>query len=129
MIPYQYPYMYPRAENPQIQPQPIQSLNLQPQSQAVCYFVRDNSEMGNINLMPNIVYIGINSAVKELYLRKLNNDGNIDSETYKLESGKQEKNDVQLILDRLTVIEDKLEARNVGKSGSDVHNQPVQKRS
>ena len=128
MLPYQYPYMYPRAENPQVHPQPIQSLNLQPQSQAICYFVRDNSEMGNINLMPNIVYIGINGSAKEMYLRKLNNDGNIDFETYKLESGKQEKNDVQLILDRLTVIEEKLEAKNAGKPATNVHEQASAKR-
>lgn len=132
MIP---PYMIPQQQNPYaarlaalegIQPQTIQSLQQQPQ--AVCYFVRDGAEMANINLMPNIVYIGINSQAKELYLRRLSNDGNIEVETYKLESGKQEKNDIQIILDRLNTIEAKLEARDAGKSTANVHDQQTAKR-
>lgn len=121
MMQQQSPYATRLAAMEGLQPQTIQSLHQQPQ--AVCYFVNGAPEMGNINLMPNIVYIGINSQGKELYLRKLNNDGTTSFETYKLESGKQEKNDIQIILDRLNGIEEKLEAKNVGKSNPNVHGQ------
>lgn len=127
MMPQQSPYATRLAAMEGLQPQTIQSLHQQPQ--AVCYFVNGAPEMGNINLMPNIVYIGINSQNKELYLRKLNNDGTTDFETYKMESGKQEKNDIQIILDRLSTIEQKLEARDAGKITTNVHGQQITKRS
>ena len=127
MMPQPNPYANRLAAMEGIQPQTIQSLQQQPQ--AICYFVQGATEMANINLMPNIVYIGINSQGKELYLRKLNTDGNIEFETYRLESGKQEKNDIQIILDRLNGIEQKLEEKNnVGKVTANVHEQQTSKR-
>ena len=127
MMPQPNPYATRLAAMEGIQPQTIQSLQQQPQ--AICYFVQGATEMSNINLMPNIVYIGINTSAKELYLRKLNTDGNIEFETYRLESGKQEKNDIQVILDRLNAIEDKLEAKNnAGKVTANVHDQQTAKR-
>ena len=62
--------------------------------------------------MPNVFYLGINRDNKEIYVRRMNNDGNIEVETYSLSTGKEEKTDLKIIADRLDVIEKKLEGKN-----------------
>ena len=102
-----------RQQNPQI----IQNLSRQVQPQAFCYFVKSPNDLTGINIMPNGYYMGINLDNKEIYLRKMNNDGNIELETYSLLSEKKEKTDFQAIFDRLDNIEKKI---------SDISNTPRQ---
>lgn len=100
-----YPYnMY--------QPQTIQNVTQQIQKQASCYFVKAPEELAGVNIMPNIFYLGINREGKEIYVRRMNNDGNIELETYTLASGKKEKTDIQAILERLDNIESRLKGVN-----------------
>lgn len=90
--------------------QPIQ--NVTQQSQAMCFFVRTPNDLVRSDIMPNIFYLGINRDNKEIYVRRMNNDGNIEVETYQLSSGVEEKTDLKLIVERLDKIEKKLEGRN-----------------
>ena len=92
----------------QPQTQAIQNVNQQVQKQAACYFVKAPEELAGVNIMPNIFYLGINREGKEIYVRRMNNDGNIELETYTLSSGKKEKNELQAIVDRLNSIENKI---------------------
>lgn len=88
------------------QQQPIQNLNVQPQSQ--CYFVKSPNELNNINVMPNHYYLGINADSNEIYVKRMNNDGLLEIKTYSLKSEEKEKTDFQIISERLDGIEKKL---------------------
>lgn len=101
-------------QQPWSQPQPIQNLNQPIQPQASCYFVNSPDELSSVNLMPNNVYLGINQNTKEIYVRKMDNNGLIQLETYTMASNVEEKNDYKLILEQLTEINQKLgkETRN-----------------
>lgn len=83
--------------------QPIQTIQ-QSQPQAVCYFVSSKSDMQNIQVQPNIFYIGINRQAKEIYVRSWNNDGLIDFDTYSLSTGEQESTELKTIMDKLDLI-------------------------
>lgn len=88
--------------------QPIQNVTQQTQSQASCYFVKTPEELAGLNIMPNVFYLGINRDNKEVYIRRMNNDGNIEVEKYIQASGVKEKTELQTIIDRLNRIEHKL---------------------
>lgn len=81
------------------------------QPQANTYFVRNIADLNGLNVMPNNYYVGINQDKKEIYVRRMNNDGNIEVETYALLSEKKEKTDLQAIFDRLDEIEKKITQR------------------
>jgi hypothetical protein len=99
--PYGYGYNQPQT-------QAIQNVNQQIQKQAACYFVKAPEELAGVNVMPNIFYLGINREGKEIYVRRMNNDGNIEVEKYTLSSGVKEKTELQTIVERLDRIEKKL---------------------
>lgn len=101
-------------------PQPIQSMN-QIQPQAVCYFVANAGELSNLNIMPNTFFLGLNTTAKEIYVRRMNNDGNIEVETYTLASGTQEKKEYELIMEQLIAINQKL-ATPVKENNNDERN-------
>lgn len=100
--------------------QPIQNMNqIQTQPQASCFFVNTVEDLNNIqNITPNNVYLGINQGTKEIYVRKMNNNGIIELETYSLTSNIEEKNDYKLILEQLAIINEKL----TGKENRDESN-------
>lgn len=88
-------------------PQTIQTLqSVEPQVR--CYFVTTAADLSNFPIQPSTVYIGINKAAKEIYLRQWNMDGNIDFETYHLASGTQEQPELKGIMTKLEAIEAKL---------------------
>ncbi len=91
--------------------QPIQSFEIQPQFS--CYMVKNENDLAGVNVMPNAVYIGLNADAKEIYLRKMNNDGKIEVESYVLKSAQKEKTEVQAILERLYSIEQKISQRQL----------------
>lgn len=90
------------------QPQTIQNVAQPPQPQLYSYFVKQATDLATPNIMPNTLYLGINRDAKEIYIRRMNNDGNIELETYALSSGKKEKSELQVIVERLDSIEQKL---------------------
>lgn len=96
---------YPQTQ--QIHQQQVQTI----QPQANTYFVRSIADLNGLNVMPNNYYVGINQDKKEIYVRRMNNDGNIEVETYALLSEKKEKTDLQAIFDRLDEIEKKITQR------------------
>jgi hypothetical protein len=99
---------------PQYQPQMPQIQNIQPQSPLVkCFFVSGKNELQNLQVEPNVVYIGINKTTKEIYLKSWNNNGIIESETYTIAEEVSEETELQQIMKRLKNIEDKLDERNV----------------
>lgn len=94
----------------QPQAQPIQNLNQLQQPQALCCLVNQVNDINNISPMPNTYYLGLNLANKEIYLKHLTNDGITSIETYSLASDRQEKGTLQVIAERLDIIENKLNA-------------------
>lgn len=98
----------PMAQQMQQPTQTIQQLNQQVQKQASCYFVKAAQELASVNVQPNVYYLGINSDKSEIYVRRMNNDGNIEAETYVKASEQKEKTEMQKILERLDAIEKKL---------------------
>ncbi len=119
--------MYPNYNDPYFRySQPIQNVSQQVQSQASCYFVKTPEELTGLNVMPNVFYLGINRDKKEIYLRRMNNDGNIETESYSLSGGMEEKNDIKTILERLENIERRLnESVNKQFSNGSVTESPV----
>lgn len=142
--PQQYVPMQPMAQNmnmsapvqmtPQPQPQQTNQMPQQPaqpanfiknyqvpqtQERAECFYVDSAKDMQSMNTEPNIVYIGINKTAKEVYIRSWNNDGNIDFETYTKSSGKQEKDTLHSIMDKLDDILNKLPNQSKGVKGYD----------
>lgn len=98
----------PMAQQMQQPTQTIQQLNQQVQKQASCYFVKAAQELASVNVQPNVYYLGINSDKSEIYVRRMNNDGNIEAETYVKASEQKEKTEMQKILERLDAIEKKI---------------------
>lgn len=94
-------------------PQTIQTL--QPQVQ--CYSVTSSSDISNIPVMPGVVYAGFNVNGNEIYLRQMNNDGNIDFKTFVLSSGVQEQSDLKAISAALDEIKEFIKG---GKNESNV---------
>lgn len=86
--------------------QPIQTMQIQPQ--ASCFFVKSASDLTGVNVMPNVFYVGLSPDNKEIYVRKMNNDGNIELETYALKTEQKQKSELQTISERLDAIEKKL---------------------
>lgn len=93
---------------PMQQPQTIQNVAQTISPQLYSYFVKQAADLATPNIMPNTLYLGINSGQKEIYIRRMNNDGNIELETYVLSSGKKEKSELQVIVERLDSIEQKI---------------------
>jgi hypothetical protein len=120
------PMMFNNAYNPQMynngynQPmQNIQQVNTPAvQKQASCYFVKTADELSGVNIMPNTYYLGINRDNNEIYVRRMNNDGIIEAETYVKASEKKEKSEMQNILECLKRIENKItpEVKDVSTS-------------
>lgn len=109
-----YPGYMPNSNMYGVQPQAIQQYQSQT-PQSICYFVNSVNELGNLRVMPNFYYLGINKDSKEIYVRRMNNDGNIEVETYTLKSEEKQKSENELIAERLSNIETLL--KQGGKNG------------
>lgn len=86
------------------QGQKIQNLSSVIQNEVQVFYVNNPQDMERINPMQNVVYIGINSSTKEIYVRQLNGIGLIDFDVYVRQSGEQQKNDLTKILEKLDEI-------------------------
>lgn len=93
------------------QQQPMQPLqSYQPQMQTM--FVSKVDDMNRFSIMPNTMYVGINQASKEVYIRQMNNDGLTELNTYSLASETQEKGTLQKILERIESLETTLKGQS-----------------
>lgn len=93
------------------QQQPMQPLqSYQPQMQTM--FVGKVDDMNRFSIMPNTLYIGINQASKEVYIKQMNNDGLTELNTYSLASETQEKGTLQKILERIESLETTLKGQS-----------------
>ena len=93
------------------QQQPMQPLqSYQPQMQTM--FVGKVDDMNRFSIMPNTLYIGINQASKEIYIKQMNNDGLTELNTYSLVSETQEKGTLQKILERIESLETTLKGQS-----------------
>lgn len=104
--------LFGNGQGQTIQTQTIQTI--QPlQTQVVCYFVSSPKDLENVQLTPNVVYIGFNTTTKEIYRRCINNNGIIEFETYKAgEPPKVYDAEFKVLNDKLESIEAKLGGRN-----------------
>lgn len=111
--PYQPPAMrLSQLEQQYAQPQMQTIQNLQGiQPQVQCFFVSNQSDLLNIQLMPGTVHIGINKAVNEIYVRQWNMDGNIELETYKKESATEQMPEIRAIMAKLEAIENQIKEK------------------
>ena len=108
--PYGMPQMPQAPQTPQIpHGQTIQTIDKPMDSQSFCYFVKSIEDMKNVKVIPGAYYIGINEDADEMYVRKVKeDDGTTVSKKYVLASDSHEKTPIELILERLDVIEEKL---------------------
>jgi hypothetical protein len=109
-----YPYMHRPV------PQPIQSISQPAQQQIIPYSVKSASELANMPVMPNTIYLGINSDGKELYVRKMNLDGNVELNTYGLINGTKEKTELQAIADKIDEMKSLIANMGVKHESTDV---------
>ena len=78
------------------------------QPQLRCFYVNSYQEMQRIPTNPNVFCVGINLNSKEMYVKQMNSMGIADIITYKEVSNEQEKNLPVMILEKLSLIEQKL---------------------
>lgn len=98
------PYLNYQQRLMQMDQQPLQPMqNYTPQMQAM--FVSGVDDLNKLQIMPNVVYIGINKALKEVYIKQMNYDGLTEFNTYSLASEKQEKGNIEKILEKLESLE------------------------
>ncbi|MBQ9235443.1 MAG: hypothetical protein IJ184_03145 [Alphaproteobacteria bacterium] len=88
-----------------VQPQTLQTVSRKSEPQVMCYAVKSPNDLAGFNLLADMMYIGINQADKEVYIRKMDDKGIAEVETYKRTAESQEKSELQIISDRLSAIE------------------------
>lgn len=89
-----------------LQPQAIHSL----QPQAMCYFVKDMTELNRAPLNPGITYVGINLQKDEIYTRQMTTNGLVDLKRYSLAEQEAPAVTPELkgIIDRIDALDSKL---------------------
>ena len=98
-----YQGYYPQQAQ-QTQSVPVQSL----QKSAQFYSVEGPQDLDNIRPVLNVMYFGVNSKSKEIYLKQINNDGRVSIETYSLATDKKEKSELETVLDKISELENKI---------------------
>lgn len=109
-----YPYYNQWQQLPQVYPASgnhIQNLTSTFPTEVQCFYVAGPRDMEKIQPALNVVYIGINSDKKEVYIRQMNNNGLIDFDTYTLQSGEQQKNDYTKIIERIDQLENTMKGK------------------
>lgn len=108
MNPY-YMQMMQQAQQPQ-HGMPLQNI---PQQQiikptVIPYNVETLEQMSAIVPMPNTIYLGMNDKDGKIFIKRMNNDGLTEVQTYMLAGEQTKKTDTQEILARLANLESKL---------------------
>lgn len=79
--------------------------------QVSCYFVKSAKDLNALKIFADMSYIGINRDSKEVYIRKMNDKGVAELETYVFNGEKTEETELQKINRRLDTIEKMLTAK------------------
>lgn len=112
-----YQGYYPQSTLP-MPVQPIQTI----QQSAQVYFIEDPRSLDGIRPTLNVLYVGINTKNKELYIKQLTNDGTVAVDKYVLAENKKEKGDLDVVLDRISELERKLtHERNSSDDNEQTH--------
>lgn len=90
---------------PNVQGQPIQKIEKSNDTQAFCYFVTTEEDMKSLKIVPDTYYVGLNTKAKEIYIRKMEEDGTTVLEKFKFEGNSSEKTELQIMNERLSNIE------------------------
>jgi hypothetical protein len=119
-----YPYNYfGQQMMPPMPSMPIQSIQ-QVQKSVQFYTVDNAQELDGIKPALNVLYVGFNKNKKEIYVKKLTNEGLVSVETYGLADDKKEKSEYETILEKINSLESKLlkgdaNATNNATNGAD----------
>lgn len=97
----------PMPQQPTQQGQTIKEIT-PTQPNIECYSVSSADDLKSINVLPGTVYIGLSKDNKFVYVRHFTDDGKIVQDTYTKAQVEQEKTDLQLIAEKLSSIENKL---------------------
>ena len=110
--------------------QKIQNLSSVISNEVQVFYVNNPQDMERINPMQNVVYIGINTSTKEIYVRQLNGMGLIDFDVYTRQSGEQQKNDLTKILERIDQLEISMKGKDdvIQSANDSINNEYVDKR-
>lgn len=109
-----YQGYYPQQSVP-MPVQPIQTV----QQSAQVYFVEDARSLDGIRPTLNVMYVGINTKNKELYIKQLTNDGTVAVDKYVLAENKKEKGDLDIVLDRISELERRLTNERIGTTDNE----------
>lgn len=122
-----YPNFMPNYPGYNVQP-PAQVLT--PQQPQISYVqVKSINDLAKYRVGPNMSYMGLNEDAKEIYVRRMNNDGNIESETYTLKSEEKEKSQLEIISEQLADIKNALKEKKNEQPNGYVNQQPVQQQA
>ena len=113
-----YPGYYPQ-QNGMNPGAPVQQL----QKSAQFYSVESPQDLDGIRPSLNVMYFGVNSKGKAIYLKQINNDGRVSVDTYSLVENKKEKSELETVLDKISELENKLMnkgAQNVSNNTANV---------
>ena len=109
MNPYYMQMMQQAGQQPQ-HGMPLQNIPQQSviRPTVIPYNVETAEQMSAIIPMPNTIYLGINDKDRKIFIKRMNNDGLTDVQTYILAGEQTKKTDTQEILERIANIENKL---------------------
>lgn len=123
-----YPYYGQWQQSyPQTSSNHIQNISSVIPTEVQCFYVSGPKDMEKIQPLLNVVYIGINSDKREVYIRQMNNNGLIDFDTYTLQSGEQQKNDYTKIIERIDQLENTMKGKDnvIQSANNTVRNENV----
>ena len=109
MNPYYMQMMQQAGQQPQ-HGMPLQNIPQQSviRPTVIPYNVETAEQMSAIIPMPNTIYLGINDKDGKIFIKRMNNDGLTEVQTYILAGEQTKKTDTQEILERIANIENKL---------------------
>lgn len=109
MNPYYMQMMQQAGQQPQ-HGMPLQNIPQQPviRPTVIPYNVETAEQMSAIIPMPNTIYLGVNDKDGKIFIKRMNNDGLTEVQTYMLAVEQTKKTDTQEILERIANIENKL---------------------
>lgn len=121
MNPYYMQMMQQAGQQPQ-HGMPLQNIPQQSvmRPTVIPYNVETAEQMSAIIPMPNTIYLGINDKDRKIFIKRMNNDGLTDVQTYILAGEQTKKTDTQEILERIANIENKLLNMGVKDESTDV---------
>lgn len=104
--------MNPYNYYPQQQAMPLQHLPQPAEPKIFPCIVETPEQLSAVPPMPNTIYLGIARDGTKIFQRRMNNDGLMELKTFSLQQEQTKKTDMQEVLERISNIEKKLEARD-----------------